>query len=61
VHSEFENINAYVYHSAHGMFLDAMIWGLGPYVDDDRPYGMFRIYLARLTRVAARWWYRVDD
>ncbi len=54
VHSDFEEINAYVYHSAHGALLDIVIWCLGPYVDETREYGPFRLWLAWATRLAVR-------
>jgi len=54
--SQFAEINAYVYHSARGLVLDGVIWCLGPYVDDTREYGMFRVVLARGTRAVLRRW-----
>ena len=54
VHSDFEEINAYVYHSGRGALLDLVIWCLGPYVDDTREYGPFRLWLARVTRSVVR-------
>jgi hypothetical protein len=59
VNSEFEDLNAYVYHSARGAFFDALIWCLGPYVDDTRPYGFLRVLVARMTRSAVRRWLRL--
>ena len=50
----FAELNAYVYHSAHGVVLDVVIWCLGPYVDASRPYSLFRMYLARVTRAVVR-------
>ena len=55
--SDFAELNAFVYHSVRGAALDVVIWCLGPYVDDTRAYGMFRMYLARMTRAVARRWY----
>ena len=55
-HSQFAELNAYVYHSAQGALLDVVIWCLGPYVDGSRPYGLFRIHLAHATRAVARLW-----
>ena len=52
--SRFAELNAYVYHSAHGAVLDVVIWCLGPYVDASRSYGLFRMYLARMTRAVVR-------
>ena len=54
MYTQFEDLNAYVYHSAHGAVLDGLIWCLGPYVDDTCDYGRFRIYLARMTRAIIR-------
>ncbi len=54
MNSDFEEFNQYVYWSIHGIFLDGLIWCLGPYVDDTRDYGLFRIYLARVTRSLLR-------
>ena len=51
---DFEEINAYVYHSGHGALLDIVIWCLGPYVDDTREYGPCRLWLARATRSVVR-------
>jgi len=59
VYSEFEELNAYVYHSARGAVLDVFIWCLGPYVDDTREYGLLRVYLAQGTRSILRRWYTV--
>ena len=52
--SGFTELNAYVYHSAHGVVLDMVIWCLGPYVDESKSYGLFRMYLARATRAVVR-------
>jgi hypothetical protein len=54
VNSDFEEMNAYVYHSVRGVMLDVVIWCLGPYVDETRAYGLPRIYLARATRAVVR-------
>ena len=54
MYSRFEELNAYVYHSAHGALLDGLIWCLGPYVDDRQDYGLLRICLARVTRTILR-------
>lgn len=54
MNSDFEEINAYVYHSIHGALLDVVIWCLGPYVDETRAYGRLRIVLARATRAVVR-------
>jgi hypothetical protein len=60
VYPEFEELNAYAYHSVRGALLDVVIWCLGPYVDDTRDYGLLRIYLARATRSAVRRWYTAN-
>ena len=54
MNSDFEEINAYVYHSIHGALLDVVIWCLGPYVDETRQYGRARVCLARATRAVVR-------
>jgi hypothetical protein len=59
VNSQFEDLNAYVYHSARGAIFDVLIWCLGPYVDDTRPYGFLRVLVARVTRSVVRWWLRL--
>jgi hypothetical protein len=59
VYSDFEQLNAYVYHSARGAVFDGLIWCLGPYVDDSRVYGFFRVLLARSTKTVVRWWLRL--
>ena len=60
VYSEFEELNAYAYHSVRGAVLDVLIWCLGPYVDDTREYGFLRMYLAQWTRSILRRWYTVN-
>ena len=59
--TEFDELNAYVYHVARGVVLDGVIWCLGPYVDDSRPYGRVRCAVARWTRTLVRRWYRIAD
>ena len=54
VYSDFEELNAYAYHTGHGALLDIVIWCLGPYVDDTREYGRARLWLARGTRSIVR-------
>lgn len=56
VHSEFQELNAYAYHSIRGALLDLVIWCLGPYVNETRAYGLPRVYLARATRAVVRKW-----
>ena len=61
MHSNFDDVNAYVYHASCGVVCDVVIWCLGPYVDDAPRYGRLRIWLARVTRWLARRWYRIGD
>ena len=48
--SAFEELNLFAYHTACGAFYAFVIWCLGPIVDESREYGLFRCYLAVLTR-----------
>ena len=57
----FDELNLYVYHSIRGLFFDAVIWCLGPLVDDDQEYGLLRCYLAAATRWACRSWLARHD
>jgi hypothetical protein len=57
----FDEFNLHVYNSARGVFLDAVIWCLGPVVDDSREYGVFRLYLAAATYRLCRRVLRVED
>jgi hypothetical protein len=59
VFSEFEDLNAYVYHSVRGLVFDGLIWCLGPYVDDGKAYGVGRVLLAGATRGLVRSWLRL--
>ena len=59
VDADFNELNAYVYHSAHAAFLDGVIWCLGPFVDDSRSYGVFRVMLALCMRSLVRGWLRL--
>jgi hypothetical protein len=61
VYTDFEDLNAFVYHSASGVVLDGLIWCLGPYVDGTREYGTFRLCLARVTRAGVRRFCRIED
>ncbi len=54
MYSTFEELNLYAYHSMRGLFYDGVIWCLGPLVDDPRPYGLGRRYLAAMTRAICR-------
>ncbi len=47
--TSFEELNLYAYHWLRGLFYDAVIWCLGPLVDDTRRYGVFRRYLSVIT------------
>jgi hypothetical protein len=58
--SDFEDLNAYVYHSARGAVYDVVIWCLAPYVHPDRRHGRLRRGLGWATRAAVRRWYRID-
>ena len=57
MYSDFEDLNLYVYNSAHEAVLDVLIWCLGPYVDRVGEFGYFRIYLAWTTRLILRSYY----
>lgn len=61
MYTDFDDVNAYVYHASRGVLYDVVIWCLGPYVDDGPDYGAPRLCLARATRWAARRWYRITD
>jgi hypothetical protein len=60
MHSDFEELNAYVYHSARGVVYDLVIWCLAPYVYTTRPHGALRRGLAVATRSLVRRWYRIE-
>jgi hypothetical protein len=60
MYSQFEELNLFVYYSARGLILDLLIWCLGPFVDDSRTYGAFRLYLAHATRALLRKWYLAE-
>jgi hypothetical protein len=57
--STFEEINLYVYYSVQGVFLDGVIWCLGPLADETREYGMLRQYLAVATVKVCRSYLRI--
>ena len=61
MHTQFQDLNAYVYYSMQGILLDGLIWCLGPFVCDSREYSSFRIRLALLTRSLVRRWCRITD
>jgi len=61
VYTQFEELNLHVYNSARGAVFDAVIWCLGPLVDDSREYGIARLYLAALTYRICRRLLRVED
>ena len=54
--SGFQEFNLFVYHSVQNQFYGAVIWCLGPYVDDEKQYGLRRKYLAVVTRYLCRAW-----
>jgi len=56
MNSDFEETNLVLYYGLTNLFLDAVIWCLGPYVDDSRPYGVTRLCLAIVTRWLCRAW-----
>jgi hypothetical protein len=56
MHSDFEETNLILYYGLANLFLDAVIWCLGPYVDDSREYGVARLCLAMVTRRLCRTW-----
>jgi len=60
MHTGFEDVNLYVYNSLRSLFLDFVIWCLGPLVCDSRRYGLFRHYLAFATVKVCRTWMRLD-
>ncbi len=49
MYGRFAELNLYVYNSARGAVFDAVIWCLGPVVDDSRSFGYFRNLLAFVT------------
>ena len=57
--SAFEEFNLYVYNSARGLLLDGVIWCLGPMIEEEREYGIFRHILALLTAKACRGYLRI--
>ena len=59
--SGFEEVNAYVYHSARGAFFGGVIWCLGPVVDDSQDYSRFRIGLAAVTYRVCRYFIRAEN
>ena len=61
MHTQFDDLNAYVYYSMQGILLDGLIWCLGPFVCDTRDDGSFRIALALVTRSLVRRWFRITD
>jgi hypothetical protein len=61
LYTDFEDLNAFVYHRVRGAVFDGVIWCLGPYVDDTRDYGTLRLWLARAARALVRRWFRIED
>lgn len=56
--AESQEFNLFVYLFSLNLFLDLVIWCLGPYVDDTREYRLPRLYLAVATRGLCRRWLR---
>ena len=56
MYTPFEVTNLYVYNTARIAVFDAIIWCLGPLVDDSREYGLARCLLAAVTRKVCRTW-----
>lgn len=54
MNSDFLELNLLAYHVLLGLCLDAVIWCLGPLVDDSREYGLLRCCLALATRRCCR-------
>jgi hypothetical protein len=54
MHSAFEEFNLYIYNSVRGWVLDCVIWCLGPMIEENREYGIFRHCLALATAKACR-------
>jgi hypothetical protein len=57
----FAEVNAYVYHSARGVFYDGVIWCLGPVVDDSHEYSWTRMWIASITYSICRRVIRAQD
>jgi len=54
----FEEFNVHLYWTLVNVFLDVVLWCLGPIVDDTRPYPYSRLCLAAVTNKACRYWLR---
>jgi hypothetical protein len=54
--TQFEQLNVFAYYSIINVFLDMIIWCLGPFVDNSREYNVPRLYLAVATRKLCRAW-----
>lgn len=52
--TQFEQFNTHLYYTVIGVFLDVVIWCLGPLVDEERDYARPRLYLAAITRHLCR-------
>lgn len=61
MYDRFTETNLQAYHGLQGVFLDAVIWCLGPVVDESRDYGLARRALAVATCSVCRRVLRVDD
>ena len=53
-HTPFAEANLFLYHSIRSAVFDAIIWCLGPIVDEARVYGPMRRWLAAATVVVCR-------
>ncbi len=60
-HSDFSEVNAYIYHSARNLFYDGVIWCLAPLIEDSRSFGRVRIIIATVTCTICRRVLRVED
>jgi hypothetical protein len=58
--SAFEEFNLYVYNTARGFVLDAVIWCLGPMIEEDRDFGIFRHCIALATAKVCRGYLRLS-
>ncbi len=61
MYTAFEEFNAFAYWALVNAVLDAVLWCLGPYVDDSREYGFARQLLAFVTCQLVRIWLRFRD
>ena len=54
--SQFQQLNIHAYYTLVGVFLDFVIWCLGPLVDEEKDYSLARYYLAAVTCRICRSW-----